>query len=102
LLISFDIGSPFTIPTGTLPAAGAHSFKVLDHALNVLYKTPFTVDDWHNFAVQVDWVNRTLGVFYSRGDLPLKAVTDVVSNNSTSLGSAGQGDFHIALLKVQC
>lgn len=94
-------GSPFTDPTGTLPAANASSFKVLDHSLNILFSTPFTSNTWHNFAVQVDWDNRTLGVFYSQNGQTLKAVTGVEPNLSASAGSAGQGDFHFGVLKVR-
>lgn len=97
---SLILGLPFTDPTGPLPIANAHSFKVLDHALNVLFTVPFTPDTWHNFAVQVDWDNRTLAALYSQNDAELKAVTKVVPNLSTSAGAAGQGDFHFGVLKV--
>ena len=93
-------GSPFTDPTGTLPTPDAHSFKVRDHALNLLFETPFTPNNWHNFAVQVDWNNLTLAVLYSTDGAPLKAVTKLVSNPTAALGAAGQGDFHFTVLKV--
>lgn len=93
-------GSPFTNPTGPLPAKNAHSFKVLDHALNVLYSVPFTPVQWHNFAVRVDWDNRTLQVFYSADGASLKAVTQVVPNLTIAAGTDGQGDFHIGVIKV--
>ncbi|KAJ7574475.1 hypothetical protein C8J56DRAFT_799619 [Mycena floridula] len=93
-------GSPFTNPTGTLPAPDAHSFKVLDHATNVIFSTDFKPCVWHNFAVEVDWDNRTLQVFYSVDADNLKQVTDVVPNLTTQSGSAGQGDFHFGLLKL--
>ncbi|KAK7025553.1 hypothetical protein VNI00_015906 [Paramarasmius palmivorus] len=95
-----QLGSPFTNPTGTLPAPDADSFKVLDHDLNVLFKTPFSADSWHNFAVQVDWDNLTLQVFYSTDAEELTAVTDVVSNPTVAQGAAGQGDFHFGVLKL--
>jgi hypothetical protein len=95
-----QLGSPFTIPTGTLPAANATSFQVLDHASNVLFTTPFSSDTWHNFAVQVDWDNRTLAVLYSANDDTLKAVTEVVPNLTATAGVAGQGDFHFGVLKL--
>ena len=93
-------GSPFTDPTGTLPTPDAHSFKVRDHALNLLFETPFTPNNWHNFAVQVDWNNLTLAVLYSTDGAPLKAVTKLVSNPTAAAGAAGQGDFHFTVLKV--
>ena len=79
----------------------AHSFKVRDHALNILFETPFTAHSWHNFAVQVDWTNRTLAVLYSTDALPLSVVAEPSPNLSASLGAAGQGDFHFGVLKVR-
>jgi len=99
-VFEIQLGSPFTDPTGTLPTADAHSFKVRDHALNVLFETPFTPSSWHNFAVQVDWTNRTLAVLYSTGEAPLAVVTQPAPNLSASLGAAGQGDFHFGVLKL--
>lgn len=62
---------------------------------------PFTPFTWHNFAVQVDWDNLTLGVFYSSNDNKLKPVTGVLQNPTASFGAAGQGDFHFGVLKVR-
>ncbi|QRV80910.1 glycoside hydrolase family 131 protein [Ceratobasidium sp. AG-Ba] len=95
------VGSSFTIPTASqLPSATAHNIEVLDHALNVLHSTPFVPLTWHNFAIQVDWDARTLGVFASKGVAPLKKVSKLAPNNSTKPGAAGQGDFHFGLLKL--
>ena len=94
------VGSPFTNPTGTLPAPDAHSFKVLDHALNVLFSTPFTSHVWHNFAIEVDWTARTLAVLYSQGPGLLQRVTRTVENPTVPAGADGQGDFHFGVLKV--
>jgi hypothetical protein len=91
-------GSPFTNPTGKLPAKDAQYFKVLDHSLNVLFKTPFKSDVWHNFGVQVDWDARTLAVLYSSGFQPLKVVTKALPNTGVSAGT--RGEFHIGVLKV--
>ncbi|THU84686.1 hypothetical protein K435DRAFT_806507 [Dendrothele bispora CBS 962.96] len=99
----FDVqlGSPFTNPTAQdLPVADAASLRVRDHASDVLFSTAFTNDTWHNFAVQVDWDQLTLQVFYSTDGNQLESVTDVIPNNSVAQGSAGQGDFHIAVLKL--
>jgi len=94
------IGSPFTNPTGLLPAEAADSFKVLDHALNVLFVTPFSPGVWHNFAIQVDWDHRTLSVFYSKNEDQLQAITEKEPNSTAAPGTAGQGDFHFGILKV--
>ncbi|TFK40502.1 hypothetical protein BDQ12DRAFT_647510 [Crucibulum laeve] len=99
-VFGIQLGSPFTNPTGSLPAKNAHSFKVLDHALNVLFTAPFTPGNWHNFAVQVDWDNRTLATLYSKDGSSLKAVTKVIPNLTTAAGTAGQGDFHFGVLKL--
>ncbi|KAF9561764.1 hypothetical protein CPC08DRAFT_414346 [Agrocybe pediades] len=99
-VFGIQLGSPFTNPTGPLPAKNAHSFKVLDHALNVLFMTPFTSGSWHNFAVQVDWDKNTLAVLYSKDAGPLKAVTKAIPNTSHATGAAGQGEFHFGVLKL--
>lgn len=99
-VFGIQLGSPFTIPKGPLPADAAHSFKVLDHALNVLFTTSFSPGVWHNFAIQIDWDQRALSVFYSKDKDQLRAVTGKVPNTTTASGSAGQGDFHFGILKL--
>ncbi|EGO04144.1 hypothetical protein SERLA73DRAFT_175930 [Serpula lacrymans var. lacrymans S7.3] len=99
-VFEIQVGSPFTDPTGPLPAPKAHYLKVRDHALNLLFYTPFTMENWHNFAVQINWESRTLGVYYSTDDAPLQAVTGVLSNPTTSAGATGQGDYHFGVLKL--
>ncbi|EPQ54874.1 hypothetical protein GLOTRDRAFT_106470 [Gloeophyllum trabeum ATCC 11539] len=99
-IFGIQLGSPFTDPTGPLPAANAHSLKLLDHALNVLYSVPFTPLTWHNLAVQVDWSNRTLCGLYSADGAPLQQVTEVAPNLSAPTGAAGQGDYHFGVLKL--
>ena len=94
-------GSPFTNPTGTVPVSDAHSFKVRDHALNVLFETDFTSGVWHNFAVAVDWDALTLEVFYSQDGDALASVTETESNPTAVSGANGQGDFHFTVLKVR-
>ena len=94
------LGSPFTNPTGNLPAAGAQNFKILDHDLNVLFSTPFTCQTWHNFAIVVDWDNLTLAVFYSVGVQPLKSVSPTKKNQGVKASPDGQGEFHFGVLKV--
>ncbi|KAK6992568.1 glycoside hydrolase family 131 protein [Favolaschia claudopus] len=97
-VFGIQLGSPFTNPTGQLPAKNAHSFKVLDHALNVLFTTPFVPLLWHNFAITVDWENRTLKAAYSTEGLPLRAVTPTVANPTVAAGAVG--DFHFGVLKL--
>ncbi|OAX36806.1 hypothetical protein K503DRAFT_743731 [Rhizopogon vinicolor AM-OR11-026] len=99
-IFEIQLGSPFTIPTGTVPVSDARSLKVRNHALTLLFETPFTSNDWHNFAIQVDWTNRTLGVFYSTNATPLAAVTGLEDNSAAQLGVAAQGDYHFGVLKL--
>ncbi|KAJ3886313.1 hypothetical protein GG344DRAFT_90957 [Lentinula edodes] len=99
-VFELQLGTPFSNPSTTELAADAKFLKVRDHALNLLFETPFTAGQWHNFAVQVDWKNLTLQVFYSVGAAELVAVTSVAPNPTAATGSAGQGDFHAALLKL--
>ncbi|KAF7309271.1 E3 ubiquitin-protein ligase hel2 [Mycena indigotica] len=93
-----QLGSPFTNPTGPLPAPNAHSFKILDHALNVLFSTPFLPLHWHNFAITVDWDNRTLAVAYSLDAAPLKTFKPATPNPTVAAGVSG--DFHFGVLKL--
>ncbi|KAF8748576.1 hypothetical protein RHS01_10705 [Rhizoctonia solani] len=82
-VFGLKIGSSFTVPTAPkLPTKTARNLEVLDHALNVLYSTPFDLNTWHNFAIQ------------------LKKVSKLVSNNSTKPVPEGRGDFHFGLLKL--
>ncbi|KAJ7244241.1 hypothetical protein C8J57DRAFT_1681029 [Mycena rebaudengoi] len=97
-VFGIQLGSPFTNPTAQLPAKNAHSFKVLDHTLNVLFTTPFVPHIWHNFAITVDWDNRTLMVMYSIKGLSLHAVTSTVENPTVTAGAIG--DFHFGVLKL--
>ncbi|KAJ7053337.1 hypothetical protein C8F01DRAFT_1064849 [Mycena amicta] len=93
-----QLGSPFTNPTGKLPASNAHSFKILDHNLNVLFSTPFLPLLWHNFAITVDWVHTTLAVAYSIEGAPLRAVAPPSANLGVGVGVLG--DFHFGVLKL--
>ncbi|KAJ7366136.1 hypothetical protein DFH08DRAFT_679321 [Mycena albidolilacea] len=94
-VFGIQLGSPFTNPTSQLPAKNAHSFKVLDHALNVRFTTPFVPLVWHNFAIAVDWQNRTLTVSYSIEGFPTRVVTPTVGNPTVTAGTVG--DFHFGL-----
>jgi hypothetical protein len=99
-VFGIQLGSPFTIPTGQLPAANAHNLEVLDHGNKLLFSTPFTPVSWHNFAVQVDWDQNTLAVFYSKDATQLKAVTKALPNPTHPTGAAGQGEFHFGIIKL--
>ncbi|KEP49191.1 hypothetical protein V565_105800 [Rhizoctonia solani 123E] len=100
-VFSVRIGSPFTVPTApNLPTETARNLRVMNHALDVLYNTPFDSQTWHNFAIQVDWDARTLGVFASKGGEELKQVSDMVSNNSTKPVPDGRGEFHFGIIKL--
>ncbi|EIW52471.1 uncharacterized protein TRAVEDRAFT_175614 [Trametes versicolor FP-101664 SS1] len=99
-VFKIQLGTPFTNPTGPLPGPNAHEFKVRDHALNVLFTTPFTDHAWHNFAVAVDWNNRTLAVWYSQDAELLHQVVDTTPNPSVALGPDGKGDYHFTVLKL--
>ena len=100
-VVDSDQGSPFTNPTGQLPAADAQKIKILDHGLNVLFSVPFTSQTWHNFAVVVDWDAFTLTVFYSQDSQALKNVSPTTANPGMKPAPDGQGEFHFGLLKVR-
>ncbi|KAF9232191.1 hypothetical protein BU15DRAFT_90706 [Melanogaster broomeanus] len=76
-VFEIQLGSPFTIPTGPVPVADAHYLKVRNHALDLLFETPFTSDDWHKLCL-----------------------TGVEDNSSTPADAAGQGDYHFGVLKL--
>ncbi|TFY76498.1 hypothetical protein EWM64_g7514 [Hericium alpestre] len=65
-----------------------------------LFSTPFAPQTWHNFAVIVDWTDRTLAVLYSQNGSHLTKVTGVVANTGAAEGAAGRGDFHFGVLKL--
>ncbi|CAA7261556.1 unnamed protein product [Cyclocybe aegerita] len=97
-IFDLQLGSPFTNPTGDLPAANARNFRVRNHAGQTLFESELTNGNWHNFAVQVDWDNRTLAVLYSIDCAELQPVTGVEPNESAAPGL--QGEFHFGLLKL--
>ncbi len=99
-VFGIQLGTPFTLDSSVKAAKDAHFFKVLDHGLNVLFKTPFLSNVWHNFAVQVGWENGTLGVFYSIEGFPLVPVTWLVENETQKEGDVGKGEFHFGVLKA--
>ncbi|KAK6506147.1 hypothetical protein TWF506_011069 [Arthrobotrys conoides] len=60
-----------------------------------LLNVPFTEDEWHNFAIESDWENDLITVYYSTGLSPLAKIVGPVSNDAS-----GKGQFHIGLLKL--
>lgn len=99
-VFGIQLGTPFSSDPNARPAKDAHFFKVLDHSLNVLFRTPFILGVWYNFAIQVDWEARTLGVWYSIEGFPLVPVTGLIENTSQQEGGAGKGEFHFGVLKL--
>ncbi|ETW82242.1 hypothetical protein HETIRDRAFT_451809 [Heterobasidion irregulare TC 32-1] len=95
-VFGLELGTPFN----QTPDALSHSLKLLAHDSTVVFNTSFTDADWHNFAVVVDWTQRTLQVLYSANAQTLQTVTDVVPNTSATAGAAGQGEFHFGVLKL--
>ncbi|KAJ6557043.1 hypothetical protein DFH09DRAFT_1164257 [Mycena vulgaris] len=93
-----QLGSPFTNPIGQLLAKSAHSFKGLDHGLNVRFFVPFVPLVWHNFAITVDRDSRTLLVAYSTDRRPIKAVNSIIPNPTVAAGA--MGDLHFGVLKL--
>ena len=79
------------LPTSPFPTSG--SLKAHVDAGNDPSATPLTPFTCHNFAVQVDWDNLILGVFYSPNNPKLTAVAGLLQNPTISLGATGQGDF---------
>ncbi|KAK3694336.1 hypothetical protein B0T22DRAFT_369493 [Podospora appendiculata] len=71
-----------------------NTFKVLNRQNKQIWSTPVEKSDWQNFAITLDFNKNTLQVYYSKGDDPLKSVTQAVSNNN-----AGGGQYQIGLLK---
>jgi hypothetical protein len=72
-------GSPFTDPTGTIPAPNAHSFKILDHSLNVLFTTPSNVAQLCH-PRRLGQLDAAGVLFDSDAERALKAVTGVVQS----------------------
>ncbi|PWW79783.1 Glycoside Hydrolase Family 131 protein [Tuber magnatum] len=64
-------------------------------AEEVLFSVPFGSECWHNFAVQTNWVDNTISVWYSSGYALLSEVVKTRANNAT-----GKGQAHIGILKL--
>ncbi|EPS41330.1 hypothetical protein H072_4811 [Dactylellina haptotyla CBS 200.50] len=60
-----------------------------------LFRTPFTTDEWHNFAIETDWVNNKISAYYSSGLSPLEQLFPRINNDAS-----GKGQFHIGMLKL--
>ncbi|VDB91652.1 unnamed protein product [Peniophora sp. CBMAI 1063] len=95
-VFDLQIGTPFN----TTATPESHHLKVRSKNGTVVFSTPFTPTVWHNFAVAVNWDALTLEAAYSTEDDKLRRVTAVESNVGAVSGPTGQGDFHIAVLKL--
>jgi hypothetical protein len=94
VFVEFSDGSHvFGIQLGTPLSPDPNAETVLDHGLDILFETPFLPAVWHNFAVQVDWEARTLGVFYSLEGLHLVAVTHFVKNKANQRAMPERENF---------
>ncbi|KAK1828951.1 hypothetical protein QBC39DRAFT_142292 [Podospora conica] len=60
----------------------------------LIFNTTFQNGVFHNFALQLDFAQNTVQVFFSRANDALQSVVDATAND---LG--GQGQFHFGLLK---
>ncbi|KAK3990343.1 hypothetical protein QBC44DRAFT_349951 [Cladorrhinum sp. PSN332] len=70
------------------------TWKVLDRRNKQIWSTPILRNEWQNFAITLNFQRNTLRVYYSKGEEPLKSVTNAVSNDNS-----GQGQYQIGILK---
>ncbi|POS85273.1 hypothetical protein EPUL_004581 [Erysiphe pulchra] len=61
---------------------------------DVLFTTPFTDDEFHNFALTLDFDDNHITVYYSKGSAPLQNVLTRTPNDLT-----GRGEYHFGMLK---
>ncbi|KAF8698391.1 Carbohydrate-binding module family 1 protein, partial [Rhizoctonia solani] len=60
------------------------------------WSTPFTADTWFNFAYDIDFGAKTVGLWASTGGAPLtKVVQNVAANTFTD-----SHDFHVGVLRI--
>ncbi|PVI07429.1 glycoside hydrolase family 131 protein [Periconia macrospinosa] len=67
------------------------SWKVQGRGNDIVFRAPILFDQWQNFAVQLDYVNDTLQVFYSKGNEKLKAGTEKLKNDNSGGGQLQLG-----------
>ncbi|KAJ4303533.1 hypothetical protein N0V90_002429 [Kalmusia sp. IMI 367209] len=94
-------GNQFTFVGGVvLPVDGGtgidtpeekNTWRIQDSSNNFLFRTPIRNEAWQNFAVQLNYLNNTMQVFYSAGDEPLEDVTGPFPNNNTGGGQLQLG-----------
>ncbi|KAF1979595.1 hypothetical protein BU23DRAFT_496301 [Bimuria novae-zelandiae CBS 107.79] len=97
-------GNQFTFVGGVvLPADGGtgvdtpeekNTWRIQDSKNKFLFCTPILGDAWQNFAVQLDYTNNTIQIFYSPGNKPLKDVTGQIPNDN-----AGGGQLQLGIAK---
>ncbi|KAK3674964.1 hypothetical protein LTR78_005308 [Recurvomyces mirabilis] len=60
-----------------------------------LFETYYTLNDWHNFALELDFNQNTITGYYSKNHDALKVVIPTKANNN-----AGGGLYHFGILKL--
>ncbi|KAF3928446.1 hypothetical protein ABW20_dc0102666 [Dactylellina cionopaga] len=90
------IGTPFA---ETWPLAAAKTLRLYSSSTSSapaeIVNVPFVDDVWYNFAIESDWVNNVITVYYSTGQAPLAKVVGPIANDAS-----GKGQFHVGLLKL--
>ena len=94
----------FTIGTGTPYGSNSTSGKdaktlfllgtSASSPQQILWKTPFSPDVWHNFGLVLDFNSNNVQVYYSKGSAPLSRRTDFLANDLSNLGQ-----YHLGVLK---
>ncbi|KAI0600016.1 hypothetical protein F4775DRAFT_86016 [Biscogniauxia sp. FL1348] len=90
-------GNQFNFEMGTLigtSGADKNNFKILNRQNAEVFSVPVDDAAWQNFAITLDFEKNTIQIYYSAGDEPLEAVTDVLTNDNS-----GGGQYQIGMLK---
>ncbi|MBW0486747.1 hypothetical protein O181_026462 [Austropuccinia psidii MF-1] len=80
----------------------ARSFRVRDINFNTIFSAKAELKIIYNFAIEVDWDKKTLQVYFSTGNAPLKKVKESVPNvskNPKASDPAGKCEWHLQLIK---
>ncbi|KAI1634961.1 hypothetical protein F4809DRAFT_664652 [Biscogniauxia mediterranea] len=87
----------FNFEMGTIigtSGADKNNFKILNRQNIEVFSVPVDDAAWQNFAITLDFDKNTIQIYYSTGDEPLEAVTDVLTNDNS-----GGGQYQIGMLK---
>ncbi|KAI1487164.1 hypothetical protein F5X96DRAFT_672931 [Biscogniauxia mediterranea] len=87
----------FNFEMGTIigtSGADKNNFKILNRQNTEVFSVPVDDAAWQNFAITLDFDKNTIQIYYSAGDEPLEAVTDVLTNDNS-----GGGQYQIGMLK---